>query len=209
MISTLNLKFSYGNKVQFQFPDISCQASNVLLITGASGVGKTTLLHLLSGLLKPSDGQVVIDESNLTNLSDAKLDAFRGQNIGIVLQQNHFVESFTVLENVVLASWLASGKHATENATAILTQLGLENQMKKFPSQLSVGQQQRVSIARALINNPKVILADEPTSSLDDENTIIVADLLQNIAKDFKTALIIVTHDSRLKNRFSNQITLS
>lgn len=208
MITTKNLEFQYENTTRFKFPDISCQASEVLLITGASGVGKTTLLHLLSGLLQSNSGEIIIDNSVLNNFSSAQLDTFRGKNIGIILQQNHFVEAFTVLENVVLASWLASGRKQTQKAKQILIQLGLEKQTHKLPAQLSVGQQQRVSIARALINNPKVILADEPTSSLDDANTFVVSDLLEKIAKEFQTALVIVTHDSRLKDKFSNQISL-
>jgi len=209
MIATKNVQFKYPNSTQFQFPDFVCKASEVMLITGNSGVGKTTFLHLLGGLLTSEAGTICIDDQNINELSNRKLDAFRGQYIGIILQQNHFIEALSVLENVVMASWLATGKKATEKALVILSQLGLEEQMNKLPNQLSIGQQQRVSIARALINNPKVILADEPTSSLDDENTNIVADLLEKIAKDFQTALVIVTHDSRLKNRFSNQISLS
>ena len=127
----------------------------------------------------------------------------------MVLQQSYFVASLNVLENVALASWLATGKKATAKAKQLLEQLGLKEQLHKLPSQLSVGQQQRVSIARALINEPKLLLADEPTSSLDDENAIIVADMLSGLAKQYGTALIIVTHDQRLKERFSNQITLS
>ncbi|RXR17846.1 ATP-binding cassette domain-containing protein [Flavobacterium amnicola] len=208
MIATKNISFAYGNENQFQFPDIVCNASESLLITGNSGVGKTTLLHLLGGLLRPISGEINLDNVAIQTLSDKKLDAFRGKNIGIVLQQNHFVEALSVLENVMLASWLATGKKDKAKAKSLLEHLHLEKHWDKLPSQLSVGQQQRVSIARALINNPKVLLADEPTSSLDDANTLKVANLLENLAKEYDTALIIVTHDSRLKERFSNQISL-
>lgn len=209
MIVTKNLSFSYGNETHFTFPDIVCNASESVLITGNSGVGKTTLLHLLGGLLRPSSGEIIFDNININPFSEKQLDAFRGKNIGIVLQQSHFVESISVLENIMLASWLAKGKKEKEKARLLLEHLHLEHHMHKLPSQLSVGQQQRVSIARALINNPKVLLADEPTSSLDDINTLKVAGMLENLAKEYDTALIIVTHDSRLKNRFSNQILLS
>ncbi|MFC7773717.1 ABC transporter ATP-binding protein [Flavobacterium sp. GCM10027622] len=209
MIVTKNLSFSYKNEIRFEFPDIVCNASESVLITGNSGVGKTTLLHLLGGLLRPESGEILFDNVNINPLSEKQLDAFRGKNIGIVLQQNHFVESISVLENVMLASWLATGKKEKEKAKSLLAHLHLEKQVHKLPSQLSVGQQQRVSIARALINNPKALLADEPTSSLDDANTFKVADLLENLAKEYNTALIIVTHDSRLKQRFTNQIALS
>jgi putative ABC transport system ATP-binding protein len=209
MIITKNLSFSYKNEIRFEFPDIVCNASESVLITGNSGVGKTTLLHLLGGLLRPESGEILFDNVSINPLSEKQLDAFRGKNIGIILQQNHFIESIPVLENIVLASWLATGKKEKQKAKALLEHLHLEKQSHKLPSQLSVGQQQRVSIARALINNPKVLLADEPTSSLDDTNTFKVADLLENLAKEYNTALIIVTHDSRLKQRFSNQIALS
>lgn len=209
MIVTKNLSFSYESETHFTFPDIICNASESVLITGNSGVGKTTLLHLLGGLLKPSSGEVIFDGINISPFSEKQLDVFRGKNIGIVLQQNHFVESISVLENIMLASWLATGKKEKQKAKSLLEHLHLEKHLNKLPSQLSVGQQQRVSIARALINNPKVLLADEPTSSLDDANTIKVAHLLENLAKEYNTALVIVTHDSRLKQRFSNQILLS
>jgi len=209
MIATKNISFAYGNENQFQFPDIVCNASESLLITGDSGVGKTTLLHLLGGLLRPLSGEINLDGVSINSFSEKQLDDFRGKNIGMVLQQNHFVEAFSVLENVMLASWLATGEKDKLKAKSLLEHLHLEKHWNKLPSQLSVGQQQRVSIARALINNPKVLLADEPTSSLDDSNTLKVAKLLENLAKEFNTALIIVTHDSRLKERFSNQISLS
>lgn len=209
MISTEKITFSYGKSSRFSFPDISCKEGETLLVTGNSGVGKTTLLHLLGGLLRPESGDILIDNTAINLFSERKLDHFRGQNIGLVLQQSHFIEAFTVLENVALASWLATGKQKTTKAKQLLEHLDLGNHLYKLPSQLSIGQQQRVSIARALFNEPKLLLADEPTSSLDDENAFKVADLLEQLAQEFKTALVIVTHDSRLKDRFSNQISLS
>ncbi len=208
MIQTQNIAFSYSEKVSFVFPNIQAENSETLLITGGSGKGKTTLLHLLGGLLRPKSGTISIGETEFSKLSEKQLDQFRGKNIGLVLQQSHFVEAFSVLENVVLASWLATGKKAEEKAKSLLKQLDLEDQIHKLTSQLSIGQQQRVSIARALINEPKLLLADEPTSSLDDENAFKVADLLHNLSKEYKASLIIVTHDQRLKDRFSNQISL-
>lgn len=209
MITIKNVFFSYNSTTAFHFPDMHCSASEPLLITGNSGKGKTTLLHLLGGLLRPESGSISIQDTIISSLSEKELDRFRGRNIGLVLQQSHFVASLNVLENVVLASWLATGKKATEKAISLLKQLDLEDQMYKLPSNLSVGQQQRVSIARALINEPKLLLADEPTSSLDDENAAKVADLLAHLSKEYKASLIIVTHDQRLKDKFSNQLNLN
>lgn len=209
MISTKDIHFSYGKDADFRFPDIATSRGESLLITGGSGKGKTTLLHLLGGLQRPKSGEIIIEDTNIATLSEKKLDHFRGKNIGLVLQQSYFVASLNVLENVVLASWLATGKHAIDKARALLEQLDLKDHLNKLPSQLSIGQQQRVSIARALINEPKLLLADEPTSSLDDENAFKVADMLSQLAKQYGTALVIVTHDQRLKDRFPNQISLS
>ena len=209
MLQTKNVTFFYNKETQFIFPELKCDASDVLLITGNSGKGKTTLLHLLAGLLRPKNGEISIENTNINLLSEKKLDQFRGKNIGLILQQSHFIASMTVLENVVLASWLATGKKAIHKAEKLLSELDLDNQKHKLPSQLSIGQQQRVSIARALINEPKLLLADEPTSSLDDENAFKVADLLEKLSKEYNAALVIVTHDSRLKNKFPNQINLN
>lgn len=208
MISTKNITFSYNKDQIFILPDLHCDAGNTILITGDSGKGKTTYLHILAGLLRPSTGIIEIDKTNIVTLSESKNDKFRGQNIGIVFQKSHFVSALTVLENLEIASWLATGKKNSARAKKLLEQLDITSQSDKLPSQLSIGQQQRVSIARALMNEPKVLLADEPTSSLDDRNAEKVIELLTSLSKEYKAALIIVTHDSRIKEKFSNRITL-
>lgn len=208
MISTKNIKFSYSKEQEFILPDLHCDAGKTILITGNSGTGKTTYLHILAGLLRPSSGEVNIDGTNIVTLSEKKNDAFRGKNIGLVLQKSHFISALTVLENLEMASWLANGKKNTERATKLLSQLDIEKQSNKIPSELSIGQQQRVSIARALMNEPKVLLADEPTSSLDDKNAEKVMQLLTNLSQEYQAALIIVTHDSRIKEKFTNILTL-
>lgn len=209
MIQTKDVSFSYNADTTFRFPDFRLDKGKALLITGGSGKGKTTLLHLLGGLLKPSGGGVLINEINITMLGEKRLDRFRGKNIGMVLQKSYFVEALSVLENIELAAWLATGEKATNEIYSLLEQLGLSDQSHKLPSQLSIGQQQRASIARALVNRPQLLLADEPTSSLDDENALIVAALLEELSKSYGAALVIVTHDQRLKNHFTNQIELS
>lgn len=208
MISTKNIKFSYSKEQEFIFPDLYCEAGNTILITGDSGRGKTTYLHILAGLLRPKSGEIQIDTTDVLALSEKETDKFRGKNIGVVFQKSYFIAALTVLENLEMASWLATGKKNTNRAKKLLQQLDIENQGSKLPSQLSIGQQQRVSIARALMNEPKVLLADEPTSSLDDKNAEKVIDLLTFLSKEYKAALLIVTHDSRIKEKFTNKITL-
>ena len=208
MISTSNITFSYNKDQIFHMPDLYCEAGNTILITGDSGKGKTTYLHILGGLLQPTSGAIEINKENMLALSEKKLDKFRGKNIGIVFQKSHFVSALTVLENLEMASWLATGKKNSARAKRLLEQLDVANQVNKLPSQLSIGQQQRVSIARALMNEPKVLLADEPTSSLDDKNAEKVIELLTSLSNEYKAALVIVTHDSRIKEKFINKITL-
>lgn len=208
MIKTSNITFSYNATTGFTFPDFECSAGQVLLITGNSGVGKTTLLHILAGIQKPTSGQIVLEGVDITKLKTTKLDEFRGKNIGLILQNSHFIESLRVKENLEMTSWLATGNKNSAHALELLQILGLENQSEKYTFELSIGQQQRVSIARALMAQPKLILADEPTSSLDDHHAEIVADLLQNLALKYNAALLIVTHDSRLKQKFNHQIEL-
>lgn len=208
MISTKNIKFSYKKDEIFHMPDLYCEAGNTILITGNSGKGKTTYLHILAGLLKPSSGSVEIDGKDIVSLSERKADKFRGKNIGIVFQKSHFIQALSVLENLEMASWLATGKKHSKRALNLLEKLDVANQAHKLPAQLSIGQQQRVSIARALMNEPKVLLADEPTSSLDDKNAENVIELLTSLSKEYKAALLIVTHDGRIKERFTNKITM-
>lgn len=208
MISTKNITFSYQKDQVFHMPDVFCQAGNTLLVTGNSGKGKTTYLHILAGLLKPTSGEIIIDGKNIVGLSESKADKYRGKHIGVVFQKSHFIAALTVLENLEMASWLATGKKHSKRAKDLLAKLDIVEQANKLPSQLSIGQQQRVSIARALMNEPKVLLADEPTSSLDDSNAEKVINLLESLSKEYHAALIIVTHDSRIKQRFTNQITM-
>jgi ABC-type lipoprotein export system ATPase subunit len=209
MIQTRQLRFSYNAKTQFAFPDLACAAGDTLLITGASGMGKTTLLHLLGGLLPPSSGQIEIAKTDVGKLSGRALDRFRGQHIGIVFQQAHFVASLSVLENLVLAGWLAKGQRDIAKAKSLLERLDILEHSGKKPAQLSIGQQQRAAIARALMSDPVLLLADEPTSSLDDQNARLVADLLFEQAQQARAALLVVTHDQRLKQIFHTKIELT
>lgn len=208
MLTTQQLTFSYSPAKSFTFPDVTCADSDALLILGQSGTGKTTFLHLLALLLKPKSGSVVINKTDLTTLSPAQTAAFRAANVGIVYQKPHFVSSLSVIDNLLLANYLAGKQQAKEQARQLAAQLGFSEHLEKKTSQLSQGEQQRVSIARAVMNQPAVILADEPTSSLDDENANRVIDLLREQAGQIGASLIIVTHDQRLKDAFTNRINL-
>jgi ABC-type lipoprotein export system ATPase subunit len=208
MISTKDITFSYQKDKLFHFPDVLCFAGETLLVTGNSGTGKTTFLHILAGILEPLTGEIEIDKQNILSLNNSKKDTFRGKNIGIVFQKANFISALSIVENLEMASWLATGKKNTAKAKELLAKLNIADQAQKMPSQLSIGQQQRANIARALITEPKVILADEPTSSLDDKNAKIVVDLLVQLSKEYKAALLIVTHDNRIKTQFTNQITM-
>ena len=209
ILETKHVQYQYPNGQKFDFPDIKVNTQEHFLITGKSGVGKTTLLHLLAGINQPLSGEIIINNQNIANLSPRALDKFRGQTIGLVLQQNHFISSLSVLDNLLITSFLST-KHQNKNkAIQLLDFMGLSACKQKKTYELSVGQQQRLSIARALMNNPLVILADEPTSSLDDDNTQKVVSLLQQISDEFSTALIVVTHDLRLKSIIKQGVNLS
>ena len=208
MIAISGLRFQYESGPSFSFPDFSCAAGEHLLVLGESGRGKTTLLHLLAGMIKPNQGNVVINGASTSPMSNAALDKFRGQNIGIIFQTAHFVESLSVIDNLMLSPF-RSGKNATTaEAQATLQRLNIGHKSKEKPRNLSVGEQQRAAIARAVFHKPAVILADEPTSALDDHNANEVINLLEEQAQQTGAALIIVTHDKRLKDRFQKQITL-
>ena len=207
MIKTKGVEFNYDNQVFFKFQDINLKSSENLLIIGSSGIGKTTLLHLLAGLLESSSGSIKLFEKELSDLSSHQLDKFRKNNIGIVFQRPHFVNSLTVKENLQLAQYIANKKdnNRIEN---ILKNLNIFDKSDKKTNQLSQGEKQRASIALAIVNSPKLILADEPTSSLDDINCDNVIKLLKKQATDFGAQLIVITHDSRLKKHFNNSIEL-
>lgn len=208
MLQTRQLEFSYDGKMQFHFPDFSCASKESWLLLGQSGSGKTTLLHLLGGMLTPKKGQIIVNEQDITKLSSSQLDRFRGQHIGIIFQKSHFVKALTVEENLVLAQQLARLSVDRNRVQSLLDRLNVGHKLKSKPDNLSIGEQQRVAIARAIINKPTIILADEPTSALDDHNCTEVIALLEEEAHKAGATLLVVTHDNRLKTKFSNQILL-
>ncbi len=208
MLQTKDLSYSYDGQHQLEFPDITCQKGEHWLILGQSGCGKTTLLHLLGGLLTPKAGSVTVAGTALERLTASQLDHFRGQHIGIIFQVPHFIRSLNVGENLALAQHLAGLPVDYTRIQSLLERLGIGHKTSRPPEALSQGERQRAAIARALVNKPALILADEPTSALDDVNANEVAQLLEETATDVNATLLIVTHDSRLKSHFSKKILL-
>ena len=212
MIATRDLTFSYSGSELLSFPDVSCVAGDQLLILGDSGSGKTTLLHLICGLLKARSGSIEIGGVDVSGLGDREMDRFRGANIGVVFQQAHFVQSLSVSENLALPSLMTKDNISSEELhsriSKLLERLGLSHKADSSPKELSVGEQQRASIARALIHKPQVVFADEPTSALDDKSTEAVISLLEEETKLAGACLVIVTHDQRLKSRYEKRVEL-
>ena len=159
--------------------------------------------------MKPKSGSINVKGQDITKLKGTALDKFRGKHIGIIFQKPHFIRSLNVLDNLLVAPYFGGGKVDVQKAKDILKGLGLGDKTKQSPATLSQGEQQRLSIARVLINEPAVILADEPTSALDDDNCTEVIKLLRDKAKSSDSVLIIVTHDGRLKSELSNQVLLN
>jgi lipoprotein-releasing system ATP-binding protein len=208
MIASKNLTFSYHSNKNFVFPDLRCADGEALLILGGSGTGKTTFLHLLALLLQPKNGEIWIGDTNAASVSAAEAAAIRAARIGMVYQRPHFVRALSVIDNLLLSNYLASKTQQKDHAKALAKTLGFAEHLSKPTYQLSQGEQQRVSIARALMNTPNVILADEPTSSLDDTNCAAVIDLLKSQSQKIGASLVVVTHDQRLKDVFSNQVQI-
>ena len=208
MLKTERLSFSYNSSHIFTFPDILLQQGEDLLILGDSGVGKTTLIQILSGLLSPHSGFVEMNGTRFQDLSSKSLDQFRGSNIGMVFQQSHFVRNLSILDNLLLSLYLSNKLQDKRRAIHLLQEIGLADKLNNMHDELSQGEQQRAAIATALIKTPDLILADEPTSSLDDNNCQKIIALLKEQASLTNAKLIIITHDQRLKDQFNASIEL-
>jgi ABC-type lipoprotein export system ATPase subunit len=208
MISVSGLSFRYNNATAIQFPDISVKQGEHALLLGESGSGKTTLLHLMGGLLRGYSGSIQLDGTELSSLSESKLDVFRGQHVGFVFQRNHLITALSVEKNLMLSPYLAGLIIDTKRIDEVLEGLGLSEKRKSQVNELSHGEAQRVAIARAILNRPSILFADEPTSALDDKNCGRVIDLLLNVATQNKSTLIVATHDQRVKDKISKQVHL-
>ncbi|HAJ99553.1 MAG TPA: lipoprotein-releasing system ATP-binding protein LolD [Bacteroidales bacterium] len=210
IIQVTNLHKSYGSLKVLKGIDLSIQPGEIVSVVGASGAGKSTLLHIM-GTLDPFDsGEVIIKGLNIKGLGDQKLSYFRNQNIGFVFQFHHLLPEFTAIENVCIPAFIGgAGKvEAEKKALKLLTMMGLSGRIQHKPSELSGGEQQRVAVARALINDPAVILADEPSGNLDSQTSKELHDLFFSLRDSIGQTFVIVTHNNELASLADRKITI-
>ncbi len=190
--------------------DFTIPHSSSVSITGQSGSGKSTLLNILGGLDHCDSGSIKVDGAEIFGLSESALTHYRSRQVGFIFQFHYLLKDFTAWENVMLPAFIAGmrKKDALEKARALLVDVHLEDRLHHFPSQLSGGERQRVAVARSIINNPELILADEPTGNLDPSNSSMVAELLYSFAEKHHKTLVVVTHDEKLAQRANIQFVL-
>ncbi len=206
MIEFKNVIKRYSQPI-LSIQELSIADRSKIGIYGPSGTGKTTFLHLISGLITPSEGSIFVNGTELSALSESKRDRFRAKHIGYVFQTFNLVEGYTALENVMLSQVFLYGRSDKSKASEMLDRVGLSERKNHIPSTLSVGQQQRVCIARALVNDPDILLADEPTGSLDPESSKLVMDQILEFS-DGRT-LLLVSHDNAVLDRFNDRLSLT
>lgn len=188
--------------------DLAIPDAQFITITGPSGSGKTTLLSLIAGLDTPTSGAVVIDGQDITRLNEDELARLRGNRFGFVFQNFHLIPTLTALENVMLSAELKNGTGALERSSRLLSEVGLGDRLHHYPSQLSGGEQQRLALARAFVNEPDIVLADEPTGNLDSKNSERIMDLISKLHKERKATVILVTHEPHIAARSQRILTM-
>lgn len=202
MLSGKNIWKSYDDLAVLKGVDLEISGSNIVSIVGKSGAGKSTLLHILGTLDLPDKGEVIIDGTSITSLSAKALAAFRNEKIGFVFQFHHLIPEFTALENVCIPALIKkeSKKEAELKAEKLIDYLGLKDRKYHKPNELSGGEQQRIAVARALINNPSIVFADEPTGNLDTQTSSDLHQLFINLKAEYNQTFVIVTHNMELAN---------
>lgn len=199
-----------GHKVEIlKSLDLTVPTGQFIAITGQSGSGKTTLLSLIAGLDTPTSGQIVIDEQDITKLDEDELALLRGKRFGFIFQNFHLIPTLTALENVVLSAELNNTPGAPKKANDLLGTVGLGDRLHHYPAQLSGGEQQRLSLARAFINEPDIILADEPTGNLDSKNSDRIIELILELHREKQATIILVTHELHVAERSERILTLA
>lgn len=210
MIKTVDIHKSFGELEVLKGIDMEVSKGEVISIVGASGAGKSTLLHIIGTLEKPDRGSLSIDDTPVIGMNDRRLSEFRNRKIGFVFQFHHLLPEFTALENVCIPAFIAgaSRKNATGKAAELLEFLNLKDRLEHKPSELSGGEQQRVAVARALINNPAVVLADEPSGNLDSKSAMELHQLFFDLREQFNQTFVIVTHNEKLASMADRKLTI-
>jgi len=208
MFALRGIEHRFGSTLALSVPEWSASSGERWLLAGPSGSGKSTLLHLLSGLLRPSRGTVVVGGRNLAELSSGELDRWRGAHVGFVPQRLHLLASLSVLDNLLLAQYLGGSAVDPLTVESVLATLGAGDLAPRMPRTLSQGQAQRVAIARAAINRPALLLADEPTAALDDDNARAAIQLLAGQAEAVSATLVVASHDGRIRDQFEHRYDL-
>lgn len=206
LIKTL---YGGGHKVEIlKSIDLTIQNGQFIAITGHSGSGKTTLLSLIAGLDTPTGGTIHIDGQDITKLNEDELAVLRGKRFGFIFQNFHLIPTLTAVENVVLSAELNNTPGATKKSEDLLGMVGLGDRMHHYPAQLSGGEQQRLSLARAFVNDPDIILADEPTGNLDSKNSDRIMELIRELHRVKQATIVLVTHESQVANQSQRILTL-
>jgi len=210
MIQLNNIHKSYGSLEVLKGVNLTIEKGKVISIVGASGAGKSTLLQIIGTLDKPDEGTLKVNNIDVSSLKDKELSLFRNKNIGFVFQFHHLLPEFTALENVCIPAFIhkTPKSEAEKRATELLTSLGLKERLHHKPSELSGGEQQRVAVCRALINNPSVILADEPSGNLDSASAKDLHELFFKLRAEFNQTFIIVTHNEELANMADQKLVM-
>ena len=208
MFALAGIEHRYGTVAALRVPEWRAERGERWLLAGASGSGKSTLLNILAGLLRPSAGSVVVGGQDLGRLPEAALDRWRGRNVGYVPQRLHLIASLDVLDNLLLARFLAGLSVDRGAAAKLLASLGVDSVASRTPDRLSQGQAQRVAVARAVINRPALLLADEPTAALDDSSAQATIKLLSEQADAVDATLVVASHDGRIRSAFARRYDL-